>query len=306
MDEPLPDPIKAIMRLNRIDPREAVFHHLKIDMASLTKGMHAFIKPTGNELFFRVRKNPGNRIANLSEIGVPPADKTIGYQRCNGPNEPMLYTGSRRITALLETRVQPGDIVYLCQLIGDEEGVRVNISVDLKAKLPDNFVWTQHSQIILSYFDTLFTRRIHQTYSDDYRFTAAATHALTCGFEVKDKMGSVSTQRIGLRYASVVDVARSYNVAFYPEHVAKLMPMHVAELRIDEVHERDVSATLLDTAIRFGSSGEIMWTGDLTLVPSLRREDRAVTYRSAGNGQWDVDTVDRLLSKEEFHQFLNE
>lgn len=275
-------------------------------MISLAKGMHAFVKPTGNELFFRVRKNPGNKISNISELGVPPVDKTIGYQRCNGPSEPMLYTGSRRITALLETRVEPGDIVYLCQFIGDDEGVRVNISLDLKAKLPDKFAWSQHNQIILSYFDTLFTRRIHQTYSDDYRFTAAATHALTCGFQVKDRAGGVVEQRIGLRYASVVDVARSYNVAFYPEHVAKLMPMHVAELRIDEVHERDVSATLLDTAIRFGPSGEIMWTGDLTLVPSLRREDRAVTYRSAGNGQWDVDTVDRLLSKEEFYDFLNE
>jgi hypothetical protein len=306
MTDSLPDPMKAIMGLNRIDPKSASFDDLKQEMAKISDGIIAVSDGTGNEVFFRARKSQYAKPQNISELGPPPADKVIGFQRCNGPGEPMFYTGSRRVTALLETRVKPGDLVYLSQWGSIDPGIGINVTLDPSTIIPTDNPWFDRSKVVISYFDTLFTRRIHQTYSDDYRFTAAITSVLTKNLPVNHGSGSLVYENFGLRYASVVDVAKSYNTVFYPEHLRKLRPIHVSELRIDNVSNHGVSATLLDNAIKFGSSGDIQWTGDLTLFPVKKTRHGNVLYRDNGLKLWDIHTIDKYLTQNEFDEILNE
>jgi len=306
MNDPLSDPMKAIMRLNRLDPRRTSFEDLKREMSEIANGIIAVSDGTRSEVFFRARKDMVSRPVNISELGPPPADKVIDYHRCNGPGEPMFYTGSRRVTALLEIRVKPGDIVYLSQWVGRGDGVGINVTLHPSTEIPQDNPWFEKSKVILSYFDTLFTRRIHKTYSDDYRFTAAIAAFLTTNLPVNTASGSIVYENFALRYASVVDLERSYNTVFHPEHVRKLRPLHVAEIRIDEVDEYSVSATLLDNALKFTSSGDIVWTGDLTLFPSYKTKNGNVLYKHDGIKQWNVNTMDKNLSDDEFNQILNE
>lgn len=97
-------------------------YEVVLEMCSpLFDGLRAPTLTTGAELLFRSRVNPSSRPVHVSDLGPPPAEAVVGFQRCNGPGTPMFYTASKRRTALLESRAKTGDIVYLSQWWGKEE-----------------------------------------------------------------------------------------------------------------------------------------------------------------------------------------
>lgn len=293
---------QRISALNRLDPRKVSYDTLIARFSSLTVDVEAVVGTNGGELFFRARVNPASRPDLISDLGPPPAALVTGFQRCNRPGHPMFYTASRRITALLESRVAVGDIVYLSQWIG-HEGLPINKSFDDSEKTPEGRTWSNRSQAVYAYFDTIFTRRIHSTFSQDYIFTAAATHQFTANFPVGN-FNIKDNGFVGLRYPSVVDIERSYNTVFHPEQFQEFDLLHVAEMEITEVSDDDVQASLLDTALVF-ADGKIAWSGDKGQMPALRQEGKAVPFRYSGT-EWRVQTLGRDMTAEEFSAFLAE
>lgn len=294
---------QRIAALNRLDPRKVSYDTLVSRFSSLTEDVETRVGTSASELFFRARVNPISRPELVSDLGPPPAASVTGFQRCNRPGYPMFYTASRRITALLESRVSAGDLVYLSQWIG-KRGLPINNSFDESEQVFGQENWSIRSQAVYAYFDTIFTRRIHSTFSDDYIFTAAATQQFTCSFPANEDFNIKNNGVVGLRYPSVVDIERSYNTVFHPEQFGEFDLLHVAEMEITEVGDDDVRATLLDTALVF-AGGQIAWSGDKGQMPALLAEGRHVPFRYSGT-EWRVDTLGRDMTPEEFSAFLSE
>lgn len=289
--------------LNRLDLSTAKYPTILQAMRNLSTGSSTLIEMVQpQELFFRVRVNPSTKPTSIADLGPPPAELVTGYQRCNPPGVPMFYTASRRVTALLECRVKPGDLVYLSQWIGYHRQP-VNTSVEVNKWKDEHAEWTERDGVLYAYFDTLFTRRIHQTFNDDYKLTAAITEILTSGYDKKE-FEIPDHERVGIRYASVVDIDRSYNTAFHAVAFPSFHFCHVAEISITSVSDKNVEGVLVSNAL-FADGGKLSWTDDLGQIPALRPQSRGVrlTYRDS---QWCVDVHGDPMNSDEFKDFLNE
>jgi hypothetical protein len=63
-------------------------------------------------IWFRGRISPPEGFRNLRECIHPPAERT-GYNRCNYPNQPVLYASGNPATVLSELDPKPGQFVHL-------------------------------------------------------------------------------------------------------------------------------------------------------------------------------------------------
>ncbi len=151
---------RQINRLNRLDCNKAEYKTICQIIAKMIVGIPIVVGTTkSHELFFRVWKNPGHKLNLLSELCAPPAAKVTGFQRCNAPGNPMLYCASRRITALLESDVKQGDIVYISQWIGKTQ-LPVNKVLDVEHDEEFEHYLDDKSSMFYAYLDTLFTKRV--------------------------------------------------------------------------------------------------------------------------------------------------
>jgi hypothetical protein len=283
-----------IQRLNRLNADVSEFKTIKQIYNRMFVGVGTIIgNSSGAELFFRARVNPAGRLTRVEELLAPPAEIVTGFQRCNAPHDPLFYCSSRRITALRECRVQPGDIVYLSQWVGKDH-LPINKIFDMEShdKFGDQI--SEADRILYAHLDTVFTRRIHKTFSNDYKFSAAVTERLTTNYP--PGMYQVGDDgRCGLRYPSVLDLENSYNTAF-PPHFAldRIMLLHVMELRVETVEDDRIRVELLDAAIDFDDSA-IRWSGNKLCVPALRDPDRSIAMRSNGV-MWQIATMEHLVA----------
>lgn len=285
-----------------MDPEKASFEMLSASYSAILTGVQAVVGASHAELYFRARRNPGTKPADVSELGPPPAQIIANFQRCNRPGQPMFYTASRRITALRESRVETGDMVYLSQWMG-KEGVAVNKSLYETEELPRGHEWSSRSQAVYAHIEALFTRRIHEDFSEDYKFTSAATFAMMEKFP-SGEHGIKEDGLVGLRYPSVVDIENSYNTVFHPEQLRAFELVHAAELEIIDVTDKKINAAVRDTAVKF-PNGVINWTGETKRMPALRPPERHVAFRYQDNSA-EILTVDRDMSPEELNILLNE
>lgn len=281
-----------IRRLNRINSDIAEYKTIKQIYERMVNGIMVVVGTTlSHELYFRARVNPTKKIVRVSEIGAPPASMVTGFQRCNAPGNPLFYCSSRRITALMECRVQPGDVVYLGQWIG-RDALPVNKVLDPNDDPLFVKALTETENMFYTHLDTIFTRRVHETFSNDYKFSSAASEEMTLRFPV-GKFNIENDGCIGMRYPSVFDLEGSHNTAFPVQFsLNRLDFIHLMELRVESTEGDRIEVTLLDTAINF-ENGDIRWTGNLSSLPIPKRDKDGVMFRRSEKG-WDVYTADYL------------
>jgi len=293
-----------ILRLNRLDPVRADYAHLKRTYASIVDGIRLVVgKTLSTETLFRARVERTQPFTHVHELESPPAERVTGYQRCNGPGEPMFYASSKRMTALHEVRSQIGDIVYLSQWMV-KEPIPVNriFEADQLSDLPGGL--TDYEESVFSHFDTLFTRRIHDTFSDDYKFTSAITDAITKNFTPHPSEDIREDRTVGIRYPSVVDIGGGYNTALDPAFIgARVNILHVMKLRVDAVAGNEMSCHVLDNAHTF-TDGRINWTSDPTAIPAIRPPN-AVGFMFDGQ-KWNLQLHVGEPSAEDLRRLLSE
>lgn len=278
-----------IQRLNRINADLAEWKTIRKIYRDLFPEVQLVIGTTkSSEQFFRARVNPPAKPQAVTELMAPPAEYVTGYQRCNPPGSPIFYCSTRRIIALEECRVREGDLVYLAQWIGLD---RLPITKFLDTTATDFFEKLSEAESILyAHLDTIFTRRVHHTFSNDYKFSSAVTDQVTTNFP--DQFGKVAADgRIGLSYPSIFDMEQSLNYAFPPAWASERMQLlHVMELRIDEIGEGGTKVTMTDTANKF-ADGQIQWSGNMLNIPRLRETSSSVLLRCDGD-TWNIATVE--------------
>lgn len=274
---------QEIKKLNRLDPKRALYSAISTTYHNITSGLAIVVgKAGGGEIFHRVRRTAGSKPSRVSELRAPPAQVVTGYQRCNPPGVPMFYAASRRVGAIIESRAQAGEVVYLGEWIGRNQ-IPVNKIFDTEASqaIPGVDMSTIHGpndDIILTYLDTLFTKRIYETFADDYKFTAAIAQQLTSNFQPNDFHDVHDDGFVALKYPSVLGLENSHNTAMHARFaVERLDLLHAMELRIISVDDSDVEVEVLDTATAFDDE-KIIWSGDPSRVPTLLNQERDVPF----------------------------
>lgn len=284
---------EQIQRLNRLRADVADFDTIRMIISRMFAGVTTVIGTTsGVDQFFRCRLNPPARPIDISEIIAPKPEFVSGFQRCNAPHDPKFYCSSRRIGALRECRVKEGDVVYLSQWMGAGRlPLNKILDTSVTAELLD--AASDAESTFYTYLDTIFTRRIHETFSNDYKFSAAIARHLSENYPQGDHEVGVDGWA-GLRYPSVVDIENSYNIAF-PSHFAltRLELQHLLELRVEQVLEDEILVTFLGAAADV-EEGKICWTESARCVPMLsEREDKAALLRSNGK-RWKVAMLEEF------------
>lgn len=271
----------TISQLSRINCDAVDFGYIKKIYSRMTDGFASVVAATpGHELFFRSRIMNSGRPAGADDLSAPPPGKVTGFQRCNRPGVPMFYASSKRITALLEVRPSIGDIIYLSEWMGDAE-IPVNVTLD---GADDKFIALSPELdcIIQAHLETIFTRRVHSTFSNDYKLTAAITELFTAKFPPDDIRFIRSDGLVGIRYPSVFDYTNSYNTAL-PSALAKdrMKLNHVIEAKVTGIEGDGVSLEVLDNAFDFDGK-TIIWSGCADHIPAPRGPKGEVPFRFSG------------------------
>lgn len=273
-------------KLGGMDLKRAKYQFIKNDLSTIFGGLSVnFDYGMMTDTFFRVRANPKNKITKVSELLAPPRECVAGYQRCNGPSEPKFYAASRRVAALIECRVQEGNIVYLSQWM-PQNPILTNTS--LNPLHPAAEFYEPINDVAYTFLHGQFSRRIDPLFSDDYKITAAAATMLTPNFQTRDI--DHKDDGIAMEYPSVVDIEDSYNTVFSPKIAARdLKLLHVMELRITGVEHKEIRAEITDTS-RLIHDGEIDWREPGLQLPKPRKKNAKPPFIEL-NGELVLDTV---------------
>jgi len=295
-----------IEKLNRLNLDRVGYEIIKSNIEKMFDGIRIIAGTTSShELFFRARKKTNEKISLISELIAPPPDKVTGFQRCNSPGQPVFYCSSRRVSALLECNAKTGDIFYLSQWIGNTQ-LPVNKIFDEKENIELLNHISDKEILFHSYMNTMFTRRVHSSFSNDYKITSAISEQLMNKFKKDEKKKIEEDGKIGLRYPSVADIENSYNTAFPPDFaVNRIDLLHVMEIEITDHHENQLQASLLNTAIDFDDE-KIIWSNNTGSLPAPRPKEGGVLFEVV-NGKWRVLTTERFsLPNEAINPLLNE
>jgi hypothetical protein len=284
---------QEIARLNRLAPRVADYSYIEKTYRKLTEGLHTVVgMSSGGEVFFRVRRNLSNKPASVEELAAPPAKFVMGYQRCNPPGIPMFYASSTRLGALLESRLELGEKVYIGQWIGKDQ-MPVNRIFDTPENqsvpgVDPSTVHGPNDDLLITHFDTLFTKRVHFDFSDDYKFTSAIAQHLTSHFPPNNEHNVHDDGFVALKFASVADIGRTHNTAMHASFAKeRLELLHVIECEIMTVAEDHIGIRVTDNAVNI-EGGMIEWSGKPNLVPAFRDGAKSVPFRFDGKA-WKLE-----------------
>jgi len=295
---------QLIRELNRLDVVRADYNYLvqKLRAASKDTSIPLF-QSSSTEFFFRARICNSCELDHVSQLGAPPAEKVVGYQRCNPPGVPMFYAASNRQTALIEIDAQDEDIVFLSQWMP-------------KAPLPINQVFTSSFPVerpeasareILfhSYLDTIFTRQIHDSFSDAYKLTAAAAEVLTTRF-VESTIWDVRVDgTVGLRYPSVAHTFQAFNTAFHADFAKERLELvHVTKLKVVKRSPGHTQILLLDTALE-AVDGFLVWQRSPIHIPLPIEDRKRIPFISNGRA-WTLPVFQHPPSESDIDRFLSE
>lgn len=295
----------SIRRLNRCDTAKLPYEYFCNEYGKLTKGFRTCVGMTaGSELFFRVRKNMRERPSCVSDLSAPPPSRVVGYQRCNPPNVPMFYASSTRLGALIESRVEAGDIVYLSQWIGRDK-LPVNKIFDESVDHSSQSTYRELDSIVISHFDTLFTQKIHDKFSADYKKTSAIAQLLTSRFPPNEEHDIRSDRNIALRYPSVHNLGSCFNTAMHASFAReRLSILHVAEIKIGADVDGHLLYSVADTAWKFDGD-EVFWSGRSECMPIFKLAKNAVPFISDGS-RWNLRVCESAMSQEELTRLIEE
>lgn len=297
---------EEIKRLNRLDLDSLEYAEVVNKFKSLIFKIPIPIKNLDStELFFRSRICNYKEIDSINELCAPPAHLVVGFQRCNPPGKSMFYSSSKRITTLLECNVQVGDIVYLSQWM-NKESTPTNMILSDNIKLKSNKKLNLEQQLIISYIDTLFTRPIHESFSNAYKLTSAITEIITSNFSSSKIHDVRNDGNIALIYPSILDKQGSYNTVF-PHELAKdrLKALHVMKLQITKRNGRSIKVKILDNA-REIINGRIIWLNDVNKVPLLKNTQKKGLLMQFTGKVWSIPISDSELTENYIEKLLME
>lgn len=267
---------QLIRRLTRMDLEKADYSYVK-DIVKRTFDAQmapALICEAGSS-FYRVRRNPHSKPEKVKDLREPPASKVVGFQRCNPPKKPIFYASNRLLTAALEVDILEGDIVYLTKW-NLNRPMHINVGVSSTYYEDNdgiNRLIPESSKEIIDFFELLFTRKIHETFSHDYKITSAISEMLTAehtpqrdGSEFRSSGG-----HIALTYKSVVDrtvvgTEEGENFSFHPKLVDEFMSLtEIIEAQVTSRNGMDFCLEIRDFSNTIDDE-EINWSNDPTSV----------------------------------------
>jgi hypothetical protein len=294
-----------IRQLNRVDVEKASFEYILsiIHKAIIEARIHITLTRS-TELYFRARICNETKVKKINELKAPPAEFVKGFQRCNRPGVPMFYGASKRITALLECNVKEGDKVYLGQWI-NREPLPVNTVLSTVQDYQSNFELTDKERILYTYIDTIFTRPVHETFSNAYKITTAVAEVLTTNYAPEKDFDIRKDSTVGIIYPSVTNIADSYNTAFHAKFAEERLELiHVMELLVTKRDGKKVVVEVLDNAIEF-PDGEIAWLSESAAIPKLIHDPHKLTFIWNGRA-WVIATRDVIATDIEINELINE
>lgn len=296
---------KTILRLNRLDVNRERYQDIVPIIRNAIAGIRISVSLTpSTELYFRARVSQFHKPTKIAELAAPPAELVHGFQRCNPPGISMFYSTSKRITALLECGAGIGDKVYLGQWM-NQKPAPVNHILSMGDVPESHKDLTVNEHIVHTYFDTLFTRPVHETFSNVYKLTAAVTEVLTTGFASESEQDIRTDQTIGIRYPSVVDIAESYNTAFHADFATERFVLcHAMELTIKEINQKNIKVEITDNAVEF-LEGEILWLGNPDAVPMLIEDRKRLPFINTGRS-WVIPVWKSRPSSKDIEAMLRE
>jgi hypothetical protein len=191
-------------------------------------------------------------------MGPPPSRLVTGYQRCNSPGNSVFYLSASPETAIFEVRPSVGDNVFLaifrpiCDLVANFNFEKLSDCIDETDSAIEIAVKT--------FFDTLFTRRVHSTFSNDYVITAALSEI----FLEKTAKGITGcgekVDSMGLAYPSVVNISGEINFAFRSSMIENFRIFGVSHFVVRSVLDDCVVANLVKATNLFDyEADQILW-----------------------------------------------
>jgi hypothetical protein len=293
---------QIIHQLNRLDVDRTDFHYLVSLIRKASKGATATLYRK-TEFYFRARVHNGENLTKLSEFGAPPVNLVEGFQRCNPPGRSMFYSASKRINALLECNVAPGDTVYLGQWIC-KEPPPINTTLLALNDLDFSQI-SKTDEVFYTYLDTIFTRPVHESFSNQYKLTAAASEVLTTNFIPHASNDVRSDGTVGLMYSSVAYSEAGHNIAFHAAFAAdRLELVHLMKLKILARDGKQLKIEIVDNAIEFDNQ-IALWLGDQRAIPKLRTSTTHFEFISNGRN-WLVPVRTETSGEEEVEALLQE
>lgn len=246
---------ELIRQLNRVDLDRAEYQYIRQQINRLFDGLSIRgITPHKSSRLYRGIKYQ-NRPLETKQLGYPPPELVMNYQRCNPPNQPVFYCSPDPACVLYELNVQPNDLIYLSKWSVNNDFYILQLFP--KEDLERN---DQLQDTVLTFIETRFTQRIHAAYSNQYKITSAIAERMSSG-EIVD---SIEMKALGIpigamSYPSVSHPGRSENLAIRPEIVDKCLQLdYVEELKIEEVRDGEIKYSRTNFSSNF-ADGRIEW-----------------------------------------------
>ncbi|WP_043617952.1 RES domain-containing protein [Chromobacterium violaceum] len=283
---------ETITELNKIDLARADYSYLLKQIGMLMSGIPVQASfPLKGTVFYRGIAYE-TKPMDTSFLGAPPVQLVTGYQRCNPPGKPMFYASVDPNAIFAELDVQVGSKIYLStwEVVDDFLYFRI------PPRASEEFQSSPAYAKIETFFETRFAQPIHETFSEQYKLTAAIAEQLS-GQSVMSIMPMQQLPKLAaVAYPSVAHKSRADNIAIRPEVAASCLKLkNVTELFIidrDEtswtVEGRDFSTTFENEVIAWserppqwagpigeavnieiGSNGWVARKSDGTIIPTL-------------------------------------
>ncbi|MCG7518810.1 hypothetical protein [Ruegeria sp. Ofav3-42] len=219
-----------------------------------------------DQMIYRGRVMAG-KPSSIDELKAPPAEAVKGFQRCNSPGNPMFY-GGFVLGAIFAEVIGPDTSdgkIFVSRWVAPEGF----FAVELLPKENQAEMDTSRTQAIVDTFiETKFVGRVHETYSNDYKVTAAiAEKALSGSLSEEANDGFPITPKEGeglgcIIYPSVQATGRGPNVAMIPSYANRhLIPDCVEEIHFRRKSEESFEINRIDYAKPSLTDNTLVWTG---------------------------------------------
>ena len=248
---------EIVTALNRIDLARADYAYLRERISLLVKGfsLKASLVPVGTA-FFRGIIYP-QRPTHVSALSPPPPEIITNYQRCNCPGRPMFYAGMDIAAIFAEIDAKQGDKVYLSKWLVEKEFFYFRIPPIPASEIQNDPAWAN----IETFLETRFIHPIHETFSHQYKLTAAISQQFSNGAILIDGIEKSGPRLGAVAYPSVAHSSRSDNIAIQPSTVQDCLKLQdVREMYVVEHIGNSRKVQYLDFSANF-DLGLINWAG---------------------------------------------
>lgn len=166
---------EIISKLNRLDLSSADYEMILSLIGDLIAGIESVraCEILAGQKLYRARTM--SHQPDLSkEIFSPPDNFVNDYQRCNPPQRAIFYSAFDEGTAMSEIGGNVGDTVYVSEWQVETPFMAALIHSRTDTHSPDPC-----SDMVSTFFETLFLQPIHKKFSTQYKLTSAICQVLT-------------------------------------------------------------------------------------------------------------------------------